>query len=92
MRDETSVRVVPYKCSNCGSEVNEEASQCPACGARFEEERSVLDVLPAALMGVGAGVALGLLLYVLRFTGNVLTVGLAAGTAVVVWTAAELAR
>jgi hypothetical protein len=81
--------VMSPACSNCGTDVDPSAAQCPACGAQFEEEQSVLESVPASWLGIGVGVLIVALLSALNIVGPVLMVGVGAGIALMVWILAE---
>lgn len=77
------------QCSNCGTEVNASAVQCPACGAQFEEEQSILESIPASWIGIGVGVLIIALLSAIGIVGPVIMIGSGAGIALFVWILAE---
>lgn len=54
------------QCSNCETEVDPSAVQCPACGAQFEEEQSALEIGRGSWITLGAGVVIVTILSVLR--------------------------
>lgn len=78
------------KCGNCGTEVAGDASQCPGCGAVFDDGGgSFVGSLPPSWVAVGVGFALFVVLAVLRLVSPVVMVGLGAGGALVAWVLAE---
>ena len=73
------------QCSNCETTVNETAAQCPACGAQFTEDTSTSSTIPASWLGVGTGVIVVALLLAFGFISPVVSVGVGAGLALIVW-------
>jgi hypothetical protein len=77
------------KCSNCGVEIDEDAKECPACGAQFAEHQSAFGSVPASLLGISTGILAAAVLFIIGL-GITLTLGVGATVALVVWIAAEL--
>lgn len=88
------------RCSNCGTEVTQAATECPGCGLLFEDEKSgIPDRIPSSWIGLAAGLLLILLFILLGpivgITGRStipLFVVIAAAISVVVWVGAEAVR
>jgi hypothetical protein len=69
--------------------VDVSAVQCPACGAQFEEEQSVLEIVPASWIGIGVGVLIIAILSAMGIVGPMLMIGVGAGIALIVWILTE---
>lgn len=78
------------KCSNCGSDVNPNANQCPNCGAQFEQTQSRLRSVPASWIGIITGFGVMVLLAVLNLVAPIPLLGIGAAVMLIVWIGTEL--
>jgi ABC-type ATPase with predicted acetyltransferase domain len=78
------------KCSNCGSDINPNADQCPSCGAQFEQAQSKLSSVPASWIGIITGFGVMLILAVLDVVSPIPLLGISAAVMLIVWIGTEL--
>ncbi|WP_436910553.1 zinc ribbon domain-containing protein [Halosimplex marinum] len=79
------------RCSNCGTQVRSSASECPSCGAVFEEAKgNIPERIPASWIGG----AIGLLVYGLlqTFVPTYFTIAAAAAVTLITWVSVSRAR
>ncbi|MFB6235727.1 MAG: zinc-ribbon domain-containing protein [Halopenitus sp.] len=81
------------KCSNCGVEIDPDATECPGCGLVFESEVGGPDVgskIPSSWLGIGAGVlvaAVGTQIFASMFS-----IFIGAGVALLIWILGAIIR
>lgn len=81
------------KCSNCGVEIDPDATECPGCGLIFESERegpNVRSKIPSSWLGVGVGAVIAAL--GVKLVGSVFSIFIGAGVALLIWIGGTLIR